>query len=208
MEKIVALSLLFCSFLFIQPVQTAQAQTPDKVDFYVQAGAGIPAAPNNFTENYKIGYGFGAGVSYTVRPSVKLQLLGQYHRFSFDEDGALDNVNVSQSVTGIDGADASMVSLMLNVIYEYELPGIPTSTYVSVGAGYLRAARDDFTITTPEETFNIDQNSGSSLAVNGAVGLKRALNDNLSVNLEAKFVTGLFIDNRTQYVPLSIGIIF
>lgn len=186
----------------------ARAQSADKIDYYLDIGAGIPAAPASFPQNWNTGYGIGGGVSYEVQPSVKLQLYGQYYRFGFDEDGARDDVNVPQTITGIDGATADLYHLMLNIIYEFELPGIPTSTYFSVGSGYFRAVRSDFTISTSDETFEIEQNSGSSLGVNGAVGLRHALNNNLTIYAEAKFVTGLFVDRRTQYVPISLGLQF
>ena len=209
MKKTSTIILLFFSIICTQhlQIQAAYGQS-DKIDYYVDVGAGIPVNPSNFTQNWNIGYGAGVGVSYEVQPNVKLQLYGQYYRFGFDEEGARDNVNVSQTITGIDGVEANMYSMMLNAIYEYKLPGISTSTYFSVGAGYFRVVRSDFTVTTSDDTFNIDQNSGSSLGVNGAVGIRRALSRNLSMYVEAKFVTGLFVDNRTQYLPLSVGIIF
>ncbi len=210
MKSLPAFYLSFIAILLIQPLhmETAKAQSSDKIDVYIDVGAGIPANPANFTQNWKTGYGIGGGGSYEIRPSVKLQLYGQYYRFSFDEDGARENVNVPEAITGVDGAEAEIFTAMLNAIYEYRLPGVPTLTYASVGAGFFRSVRSDFTVTTAEESFTFDQRSESTLGVNGAVGLRHALSNSLSVYAEAKFVTSFFVNRRTQYFPLSVGIIF
>lgn len=208
MKNLPALVLLLIGILVFQPLQTktASAQSSDKIDFYIDVGLGIPAAPSNFTQNWNVGYGIGSGISYEIRPSVKLQLYSQYYRFGFDEEGARDNVNIPQSITGIDGAEAEVFNVMLNAIYEYELPGVPTLTYVSIGSGFFRSVRSDFTVTTAEETFMFDQRSESTLGVNGALGLRHALGEAISVYAEVKFVTSLLVDRRTQYLPLSVGI--
>ena len=171
------LFLLFIAILLVQPLhmETANAQSPDKIDFYVDVGPGIPAAPTNFTQNWNVGYGIGGGVSYEIRPSVKLQLYGQYHRFSFDKSGAREGVNIPETITGIDGAEAEVFNVMLNAIYEYPLPGVPTLTYISIGSGFFRSVRSDFEITTEQQTIPFNQRTESTLGVNGALGLRHAL---------------------------------
>lgn len=200
--------IIIALFLDLGIVDRAGAQASDKVNYYLDIGTGIPASPTNFTQNWNVGYGAGIGISYEIRPSIKLQLYGQYHRFSFDEDGARENVSVPQSVTDIDGAQAEIFTAMLNVIYEYELPGVPTSTYASAGAGFFRSVRRNFTVSTANDTFTFDQRSESTLGLNGAVGLRHALSEKLAAYAEAKFVTSFFVDRKTQYFPISIGIIF
>jgi opacity protein-like surface antigen len=201
--------ILFC-FLFMQfaAVDKAAAQTDKKIKYYLNVGAGIPAAPSNFTTNWNIGYGIGAGVSYEIRPSVDLQLLWQYHRFGFDEDGARNGVDVPQAIIGIDGAEAEIFTGMLNVIYDYTLPGVPTSTYVSIGAGFFHSALSDFTVATANDSFFFNQRSKSTAGVNGALGIRHSLSDNTSLYAEAKFVTSLFVNRRNQYFPISVGVIF
>lgn len=135
-------------------------------------------------------------------------MYGQYYRFSFDEDGARENVSVPESITGVDGVEAEIFTAMLNAIYEYRLPGVPTLTYASVGAGFFRSVRGDFTVTTAEDTYPFDQRSESTLGINGALGLRHALGETVSVYAEVKFVTSFFVDRRTQYLPLSVGIMF
>ncbi len=53
-----------------------------------------------------------------------------------------------------------------------------------------------------------EQRSESTMGINGSVGLRHALGNRFSVYAEAKFVTSLFVDRRTQYFPLSVGIMF
>ncbi|MDR8390025.1 hypothetical protein NC796_02665 [Aliifodinibius sp. S!AR15-10] len=178
------------------------------MNYYLDVGIGIPASLANFTQNWNATYGAGAGISYEIRPSVKPQLYSQYHRFSFDEDGARVKVNVPQSITDIDGAEAEIFTAMLNGIYEYELPRVSTLTYASVGAVFFRSIRRDFTVSTANDTFTFDQRSESTLGISGTVGLRHAINDNFAAYAEAKVVTSFFVDRRTQYFPISIGIPF
>lgn len=201
-------TIVLALFLQLGVIDRAEAQPSSKINYYLDVGTGIPAAPSNFTQNWNVGYGIGAGISYEIRPSVKLQLFSQYHRFGFDEEGARDNVTVSQSIIKVDGAEAKIFNVMLNAIYEYKVPGVQTLTYASVGAGFFRSVRSDFTVTTANDTFMFDQRSESTMGINGAVGLRHELGNRLSVYAEAKFVTSLFVDRRTQYFPLSVGIMF
>lgn len=97
---------------------------------------------------------------------------------------------------------------MLNFIYEYSLPQVATTPYFSLGSGYFKAWRNDIVVQTADDKFILDQNSGSTLGVNGAIGIRQAVSNAVSVKLEAKFVTGLFVDRRTQYVPISLGVQF
>src|SRR5690625_688388 len=181
------LFLLFIAILLVQPLhmETANAQSPDKIDFYVDVGPGIPAAPTHLTQNWNVGYGIGGGISYEISPPAKVQRYGQYHRFSFDKSGARDGVNMPETMTGIDGDEADIFNGMPNAIYEYPLPGVPTLTYVSIGSGFFRSVRSDFEITTEQQTISFNQRSESTLGVNGALGLRHALAETVSVYAEA-----------------------
>ncbi len=210
MKNLPALVLLFIGLLFFQPLQTktANAQSLDRINFYIDVGAAIPTHPVNFTENWNVGYGIGAGASYEIRPLIKLQLYGQFYRFGFDEDEARKSVNVPEAITGIEGNEAEIFTVMLNAVYEYRLPGSSAVTYGSVGAGFFRSVRSDFDVITADETFTINQVSSSSPGVNAAVGIRYALSSGVSLYAEAKFVTSIFVDRRTQYFPFSVGIMF
>lgn len=180
----------------------------NKIDIYLDAGVGLPSGPASFTQYSEAGWGFGGGISYEIRPSVKVQLYGQYHRFKFDEDGAEATQPISGDITLVDGSPSDMYNLMLNAIYEYELPQVPTLTYISIGGGFFRAVRPDFDIQAGDETVTIEQRSQSSAGFNGAIGVRHALSEGVSIYGEAKFVTSLFVDQNIQYFPLSVGIMF
>jgi len=207
--KIIRSTFLFLSGLLVYTfgyINQAKAQKVGKISYTVDASIGIPAGPYSFTQNWNTGYGFGGGISYEVQPSVMIQLYGQYHRFGLDKKGVRNNSNSPQTVTGINDVTAETFHIMLNFIYEYKLPQVTPTPYISLGSGFFKAWRNDIVVQTADDEFILDQNSGSTLGVNGAVGLRHAVSNAVSVKLEAKFVTGLFVDRRTQYVPISLGV--
>lgn len=202
-------SVLFIivSLLAIVVAMPAKAQSTDqkKISITANTGVAIPVAPFFFRQNWNVGPGLEAGIAYRTTPFNQIQLNASYHNFSFDGGGFRNFQNLPPG-TSISSSSAEIMTLALNSIFEYDVEGTSVTPYLKVGAGLFRFLPRDINYTTTDGSDTFESESETTLMLNGAFGLDYPIRGSLSLFVEAKFVNGVFVDRRTQYLPVSVGI--
>ncbi|HAC16820.1 MAG TPA: hypothetical protein DCE78_12880 [Bacteroidetes bacterium] len=207
-------TLLFFLFIMIATVSLAYSQqTPSlqsdekRISFTVNGGVAIPVAPFFFRQNWNVGPGIEAGIGYRIRSNSLLRLNVSYYNFGFTNSGFQNFQNLPPEAN-ISSSNAETMTLGLNAIYEYQRMETDLVPYLTIGAGLFRFLPSDIQYSAEGETTTFEVESETSLMFNSGIGFLYPLRQTTSVFLEAKLVTGLFVDRRTQYIPISFGIRF
>jgi outer membrane autotransporter protein len=206
--KVLKVGFLISIFaLFFAQSSDAQDQGNRKIQFTINTGIAVPAAPQNFINYWNIGPGGGVGFDYELNPTVTLQLYGSYHRFGFNKDGFRDDLNLDSNVS-VDGGSAEVGTIMGNVILHYATVNPAITPYFKIGAGFFRSVRSDIDFQSGTEQVTVNSDTEATFGANSAVGINYAVKSNLSLFIEIKYTTAFFEDGRTQYLPMNIGISF
>lgn len=196
--------ILLIAIVVAAPVK-AQTADQKRISITANTGVAIPVAPFFFRQNWNVGPGLEAGIAYRTTPFNLIQLNASYHNFGFDSDGFRNFQNLPPG-TSISSSSAEIMTLALNTIFEYDVERTTVTPYIKVGAGLFRFLPRDINYTTTDGSGTFESESETTLMVNGAFGLEYPTSGSMSIFMEAKFVNGIFTDQRTQYFPISVGI--
>jgi hypothetical protein len=100
--------------LFVLSLNSVFAQGTRKPQFEVFAGVGIPLAPEDFKDYFKVG--FSGHAQYVLFPSPQMGVVfgAAYEKFTFDGDKLLEEMGLSGSGVDVSGS-ASIVELGIGV---------------------------------------------------------------------------------------------
>ncbi|MFU8862232.1 MAG: outer membrane beta-barrel protein [Cyclonatronaceae bacterium] len=196
--------ILLIAIVVAAPVK-AQSTDQKRISITANTGVAFPVAPFFFRQNWNVGPGLEAGIAYRTTPFNLIQLNASYHNFGFDSDGFRNFQNLPPG-TSISSSSAEIMTLVLNSIFEYNVERTTATPYIKVGAGFFRFLPRDINYTTTDGSDTFESESETRLMLNGAFGLDYPLRGSLSLFVEAKFVNGIFVDRRTQNLPVSVGI--
>jgi hypothetical protein len=201
-------------------VGQTSAQTPRAYNFFVSGEFGFAITPEDFTDYYTKGMGFGVGLEYQASPNWAL--IGLFDMKFFGPDGGMiadwwDDEGEYPNSTNIDVSEGRLTAGTIAFLGKGSLkrPGSTFFPYIKGGFGITIAGADEIKVSFT--------NSGGSPQTAWAAGAESATNISiiLGFGAEKKFGAGnssIFFDAGLHMImqdevnptvaPITVGIKF
>lgn len=203
------------------------AQTEGQFEISASSGLALPSSPMTFSNYWKMQYGGGIGIGYSLSSSMILQGFVEYYRFNIDQGEITNAFNTSflRDVWILDGVNASpsadpssIVTAGMNARFSTTSFSGFLAPYVLVGAGMMHFTLSEIALpTTSILTINgIDLAMTAQRRVTGGTetaafiqcgaGFDVNLTESIKPFLEARYVLGMTKGIGTNYLPLTAGV--
>lgn len=201
---LVFLFILFCG-------SAAHAQYEKRPAFFLSGGAAIPRAPDWFGDQWKMGFNGGCGVEYVLMPHVAVTGSFAYHRFRFDEEGFLSEVEIGGPPgveVRIKGDPVIIYTVTAGAkVYLFRI-GSYVSPYASAGMGYFYFSSGgvEFFVNDifyPNPVANKRAESGFAMYL--GVGVDVNVVENIFFFIEPEFLIGYTEHENTRLFPVKAG---
>jgi opacity protein-like surface antigen len=212
---------LCCILVLLGTVQLGRAQF--SVGFGAHGGISMASFPPDVKDFYGIGFGGGAHLDLNVLRFLSIRLNGDYLTFTSDKNKikellvqqfTVDGAAADPAKTEYDGLNAGIITISLNGIGK-----IPTGTivvpYGLIGVGVNMMSLSDHKvtytgkgdITQPLIDLKIigKPESQTKVGLNFGGGVEFQLGK-VKLFVEAKYVMIFTPDNKTNHLPITIGI--
>jgi hypothetical protein len=203
------------------------AQEGSDIDVYASSGYVIPSSPMAFANYWRMQYGGGLGIGYSLSPSVTLIGSVEYYRFALDESGVgerfdtqyMRNIWIFNDVTLSPSAEASSVmTVAVNVrVTPSGLDGV-LSPYAIAGGGLMRFALSEISLPTASTlTINsapivmtaeqkIVGGTETAAFLQGGLGFDVNVSETITPFVESRYVFGFAKGVNASYIPVTVGI--
>ncbi len=197
------ISLMAITGLAVMPA-AAQSGSPSTI-FYVNTGLGIPSSPETFSDQWSMGFTVGAGYGVALSPVLSIQGNVDYTRFSFDSQGFLSDLGLGGTGIEIDGAAATIITVMGNLKAGLQTEGNLTP-YAVGGLGLFRISAGDVKVSGLGASTSAEGESEMRLGLGLGVGVDVAFTPQYGLFLEGRYTVGFTEDNSTSFFPLRAGL--
>ena len=155
----------------------------------------MPMSPDDFSENWKMGYGGGAGLGYMFTPNVEVVVSGFYNIFSLDIP---DGVDAS-------GGEFSTIEVMANLKYILGKGASKLKPYFIGGVGMASAKISQLdtagVMATPDT-------SETDFIYNLGAGAEITITPTAAIFVEGFYTSVATEGETTAYVPIRAGLKF
>lgn len=205
--------ILTCTLLAIIVIGSiASSQTDKKTDLYLGGGIAFPAGPQEFRDNWNMGFLAIGGIGFSLTPAASLVLTVGYGAFPLDESEILKGAGVPSYVnTSIDGGTASGLDLAGNIKLSLQPRGGSTVTpYIVAGAGYFSLSFSDVKVSasymgsSASQTMKFDTESAFSTSFGAGIDIPAG--ETTSIFVEARYAIAFTENDNTSYVPFRAGL--
>ncbi len=189
MKKYVITLLSAVVMLSISTHETVQAQERSP-SIKVGGGLGIPAG--DFGDGANMGFAILGGVSVPILDNVHAMAEGHYSKYGADED-----------IPGVD-ADAKLAGGNIGVMVRSS--STPLIVYGHGGLGLTRAEGTASASFLGETISASSSENAFSFVIGG--GIQYAVNPSISVAIDARYNHALTEESATQWMPITVSIVF
>ena len=192
--------------LFASVVTITDAQLSGPNEFFVRGGMVYPVSPQSFTDYWKNGFAFGAGVGMPFDKSTSLLISLDYARFSFDQARLLRYFSLPAAGNSISGASTALFLLSAHFkVSQLIFESVPI--YVSGGVGLAYSTVAATTVTYSDYSATAQPISRLSVDLAPGIGLEYPLQDRFTVFAEARHYWAVLrkADANAGFSQLSIG---
>lgn len=201
--RLLILALAFGAFF----ASASPGQDQKQRYFFVGGGMSFPLYPQNFSDNWKLGYGIGGGLMTSLSPILQLGIEAEYNNFALDHDrfSFYDTSGQRYRSTG-GSAGIFFVSPVLKLMFSRARDG--PSAFALLRIGFHHESTSDLTISGSSNTYTLSGTSHSALSMGVGIGLDIPINEGIGIILRAEFVNAFTDVQSTQYLPLRGGFRF
>lgn len=177
------------------------------VELKVSGGGALPMGPNDFKDNWKMGYGAGAGLTLNLMGGFAIEGEAEYYNFAFDGDKLVKSLGYSNMGISISGGAVSVISAMANLKL-YLLPKVsPVNVYIFGGGGLTSLKFDEVKMSTAGYSQSTPSQTQSKAGAQAGAGVKIGLGS-IRIFAEGKYVMAFTPDKNTAFCPVKAGLIF
>jgi len=190
----------------------AERDGRDGVRWFVSGGVLVPAGPADFNKLWSPGPGLTIGAEYGIAAVAALWGRLDYARFALDREAADGAFYTQGPPAGVAGGDLTIWGFQFGA--RLRAASGKVRPYVELGVGVETIARDDLRVSyrmwdTNEPTaYTIDASSATKPAWSAGVGALYAVTPSIGIFADAHIEMVLTEDERTQVVPIRIGVMF
>lgn len=198
----------FSIFLLLVTTANILAQGTNKLEFYCNSGISFPAAPDEFTDYWRMGFNFGGGIGYSVTPNLTLIGYFDFNGFRFDDDKFLRDYGFSGYGISISGGEASIITFSGNLKATLQTRPSQVRPYFCGGIGLFKLSIGDVTVYGPGGSATAEGDSETAFSVLFGAGIDFAIGERMDLFIEGRYVIGFTEDESTQMFPIKLGIKF
>jgi opacity protein-like surface antigen len=219
------LSVVFVLLFLVMSV--GQAQKRSGFEVFLSSGFAIPSSPMPFANYWKMQYGGGGGVGYTLSSSITILGSAEYYKFQLNRDGIsksfdtkyMSDIWIFNDVSLNPSADPSSVfTASINLQLTPSGNSKTLSPYLLLGAGVMSVTLSEISLPTTS-VLALDSSIVSMTAMRRitggketaaffqcGMGIEAHLTSLVTMFAEARFVRGLSKGLGTAYIPLTAGV--
>lgn len=189
----------------------ASPASAGRIALWAEGGVAIAESPAEFTDRWKDGVGFAAGVGYRTGPWLEISGAAAMERFGPDGDKVVRTLRPELDLTNAtyEGGDATVIFLggEARVFLPVSLSRV--SMWLSGAGGFWRRTYEVVAIevTTDEGTVGQDipipAENEMAVGVGGGLGIR--VSREVWFTLETRYRTTLTADDQTRIIPVRIG---
>jgi opacity protein-like surface antigen len=176
------------------PSTSYQGEKVKKGSIYLGGGVAMPMSPDEFKDNYGMGYGGGAGLGYKVTPSVEIIVSGFYNLFSSDFPDSF----------GVTGGDVSIIEAVGNLKYIFGKGASKIKPYIIGGAG-MASVKFSQVDDTSGTVFSADT-SETDFIYNLGAGAEITVSPSAAIFIEGFYSSVATEGETSAYVPIRAGL--
>jgi opacity protein-like surface antigen len=197
----------------------ALSQSENKIDLYLGSGASIPSGPNEFSDNWKMGYNIGGGIGYSLTNSVSIILSAEYSSMQLDNANMLRSFDIPYGASAsIEGGTASCLAIAGNLKFLLPKTLVSVTPYVIAGLGYFNLSFSDINCKASyteysysysysySYTVTLTTDSRSAFSTSIGAGMDIPAGETMVVFLEARYFIAFTESDNTNIVPIRAGI--
>ncbi|MCH8286101.1 outer membrane beta-barrel protein [candidate division KSB1 bacterium] len=175
-------------------------------EFYLNGGSTFPLKPTVFPDFYNPSLNVGIGFSYQINEQSSFLIEGGYHKFDLDENALVESSGGSAG-DNVAGGDHSIFDLSVGLKSRFN-SGSLRFAYYKFGLGFMNLRRDILEVISPDTSYFIADAAEVAVSLNLGAGLDYNLKNNIFIFGELQYSYAFTKDERTQYLPLKIGILY
>jgi len=174
---------------------------------FVGGGMSLPLYPQNFSNNWKLGYRIAGGLMTSLSQILQLGIEAEYNNFPLDQERVSYYLFSGQGyrITG-GSAGIFFVSPILKLMFSRARDRL--SGFVSLRVGYHHESVSDLTISDGTNSNTSSGTSHSAVSMGVGVGLDIPINEGVGIIFQSELVNAFTDVQSTQYVPFSGGFRF
>lgn len=180
----------------------AQAQTT------LSLGGGYTSGldPSTFSKYWPHGYHFGVGVEEAIGKAGQAHagFLVWHHRMPLQSDKMLEDQHASPDIT-IEGGTVSITEILAS--FRFDLTATRIRPYVLAGLGAGVLAASDTTISSPTTSRSTSIDTEVDFGLTAGIGVRGDLGG-ASIFCQVRYGTVFTEGDRTNYVPVTVGVAF
>lgn len=185
---------------------TAVGQEEKKATLSLSGGLSFPSQPRVFSDYWKMGFNFGAGLGYALSPFLSLSGSFDYNNFAFNEEGFLKDYGISGYGITVSGASATIISVLGNLKVSLTPAMESVSPYFLGGIGFFSVSTSDVTVSAGGSSATAKGDSESAFSVLFGAGLDIPAGEATKVFLQVAYGIGFTKVDNTNYLPLKAGV--
>lgn len=189
------------------PARRRGSSSPD-TRIALLLGLGFPVAPSELAKGWNPGGQFGAAMDFGHRPHFLMRLRGDWVQLPFDERHFLRSVGLYGTGAAVEGGDASLV--MLSATPRFHTLGRRPRWYVEAGPGFGMMRWGDALLYDPVNAELYENPSDEEFrgGLTAGIGFEILRRDGSGLFMDLHWNALFTRDHLTQYIPLSIGLLF
>jgi len=175
-----------------------------KVELYLNGALGLPLAPDEFSDYWKIGFlNLGGGIGYNIIPALSANVYFDWCNFGFDGEKFAHEMGVGGQVS-IRGLGASVMAITANL--KAGVPSGQVRPYFWGGAGLFILSIDDGSLSYGGMVFPMEGDSENALGIGFGAGIDFSVAKTVDLFIDGRFVHGFTDVDATSILPVRVGV--